>query len=173
MIGRMRSASGSCRESHRMQVIFPERRRERRYVTLKNAGIAFIALVVGFLLLSAWSAYRPHSAASGNSISSREQSSDSTSLRPAPMVVNEGSTDDHPGTDSLLLDASAVDQQRAAASAAQAASRAGEQTSFEHRTSQLGKGERITISGGSDGVQVHAEPKPADASTAPASQPPR
>ena len=161
MIRSTRSASGCGRESRRMKVIFPERRRARRYVTLKNAGIAGIAVVVAFLLLSVWAAFRPHSAASSNLISSRQQPSDSISIRHDPMVVNEGSIRDHPGTDSLLLDAGAVDQQRAAASAAQALSTALEQTNFEHRTSQLGKGQRITISGGSEGVQVHAEPMPA------------
>ena len=174
MIGRMRNASGCGRDSHRMKVIYPERRRERRYVTLKSAGIAGLALVIAFLLLSVWSAYRPHSAISENSIS-RVQTSDSTSTRPDPMVVNEGWIDDHPGTDSLLLDAGAVDQQQAAASAAQAPSTAVEETNFEHRTSQLGKRQRITISGGSEAVQLHVEPMPAAAPApqSPGPQPPR
>jgi hypothetical protein len=167
MIGRMRNASGAGRDSHRMQMIYPERRRERRYVTLKSAGIAGVALVVAFLLLSVWSAYRPHSAASDNSISSRMKTSDSTSTRPDPMVVHEGWVDDHPGTDSLLLDAEAVDRQQAAASAAQAPATAVEETNFEHRTSQLGKGQKITISGGSEAVQLHAEPIPAPQSPGP------
>jgi len=172
MISRMRNASG-CRDLHRMKVIYPERLRERRYVTLKSAGIAGLGLVVAFLLLSVWSAYRPHSAASDNSIFSRVQTFDSTSTRPDTMVVNEGWINDHPGTDSLLLDAEAVDQQRAAAFAAQAPST--EETNFEHRTSQLGKGQRITISGGSEAVQLHAEPMPAavPAPQSPGPQPPR
>jgi hypothetical protein len=136
------------RELHRLKVIFPERRREKRYLTLKNAGIAAIALVLAFVLLSVWSAVRPHSAASGEAISYREQASDSTSPRPEPMVVEEGSTNDHPGTDPRLLDAPAVEPATA------------EQTSFEHRTSQLGKGQRITISGGSGAVELHTEPIP-------------
>ena len=172
MIGRMQNASGAGRDSHRMKVIYPERRRERRYVTLKSAGIAGLSLVVAFLLLSVWSAYRPHSAISENSISSRVQTSDSTSTRPDPMVVNEGWIDDHPGTDSLLLDAAAVDRQQAAASAALAPSTAVEETNFEHRTSQLGKGQRITISGGSEAVQLRVEPLPA-AAPAPQSQGPQ
>jgi hypothetical protein len=171
MIGRMRNASGCGRDSHRMKVIYPERRRERRYVTLKSAGIAGVAVVVAFLLLSVWSAYRPDSAASENSISSHVQTSDLTSTRPDPMVVNEGWIDDHPGTDSLLLDAGAVSQQQAAAFAAQAPQAAVEETNFEHRTSQLGKGQRITISGGSEAVQLHAEPMPT-AAPAPQSQRP-
>ena len=141
------------RELHRMKVIFPERRREKRYLTLKNAGIAATALVLAFLLLSVWSAVRPHSAASGEAIPHREQPSDSTSPRPEPMIVDEGSTYDHPGTDPRLLDAPAVEP----ASVTPAQSIA-EQTSFEHRTSQLGKGQRITISGGTEAVELHAEP---------------
>jgi len=146
------------RELHRMKVILPERRREKRYLTLKNAGFAAIALALAFLLLSLWSAVRPHSATSGNSISYREQPFDSTSTRPEPMIVDEGSTYDHPGTDPRLLDTPAVEP----ASVAPAQSTA-EQTSFEHRTSQLGKGQRITISGGSEAVELHAEPMPAAA----------
>jgi len=175
MMSPTRSASGSGRESYRMKVIFPERRRERRYVTLKNAAIAGIAVVVAFLLLSAWSAFRPHSGASGNLFQSGVRSSDSTSDRHDPTIVNEGSIYDHPGTDSRLLDPGAQDQLRAAAagSEAQAPSTAAEQRNFEHRTSQLGKGQRITISGGSECVQVNAEPMPAPAHPIQPSQPPR
>jgi len=167
MMSPIRSASGSGRESYRMKVIFPQRRRKRRYVTLKNAGFAGIAVVVAFLLLSAWSAFRPHSGASSNLFQSVVRSSDSKLDRHDPTIVNEGSIYDHPGTDSRLLDPGAQDQLRAAApaSAAQAPSTAVEQRNFEHRTSQLGKGQRITISGGSEGVQVHAEPTPKPPST--------
>lgn len=160
-------ASGSGRGSLRMQVILPERRRERRYVTLKNAGLASIALVVVFILLSLWSEFRPHSGTSGNLFPSAVRPSDSTSARHDPTIVDEGSIDDHPGTDSLLLDPGAQDRLRAASagSAAQAPSTAVEQRNFEQRTSQLGNGQRITISGGSEGVQIHAAPMPAPAPT--------
>ncbi len=154
------------RELHRMQVIVPERRRRRRYVTLKNAGIAGIAVVFAFLLLSAWSAFRPHSAASRHLFSRDGQVSDSASTRHEPIVVNEGSTYDHPGTDSSLLDADAQDQLRAAVSQAPSTTAVVAQTNFEHPASQLGKGRRITISGGSEGIQVHSESMPATASSA-------
>jgi hypothetical protein len=151
------------RESHRMQVMYPERRSQRRYVTLKNAGIAGIVLVVGFLVLSAWSAFRPNSNASGNLFRIRVPPSDATTLRPDPIVIHEGSTNDQPGTNAVLLDPRAQDQLRPATApppATPAPSTTAEQMNFEHRTSQLGKGKRITISGGSEGVQVHAEPPP-------------
>ncbi len=164
-----------------MNIVFPERRRERRYVTLKNAGIAGIALVLMFLLLSVWSEFRPHSGASGNLFQSRMQPSNSISAPHEPTIVDEGSTYVPPG----LLDPKAQEQLRAAAAAAQALSTIVEQGNFEHRTSQLGKGQRITISGGPEGVQVHAEPMPAPAAATqtsetaapaqgiPAPQPPR
>lgn len=144
-------------------MMYPERRRERRYVTLKNAGIAGIALVVVFLVLTAWSAYRPDSNASGNLFRPRVPSSDAMTTRRDPIVIHEGLTNGHPETNAVLLDPRAVDQLRAPSvppSAAPAPSTTAEQMSFEHRTSQLGKGRRITISGGSEGVQVHAEPMP-------------
>jgi hypothetical protein len=148
-----------------MQVIFPERRRAKRYLTLKNAGIAAIVPVVAFLLLSVWPAF-PHSAVSGMLFPLRGHSSDSATIRHDPMIVYEGSIDHHSRPDSLLLDAAALDELRATpAVAAQAPSTALEQTTFAPRTSQLGKGQRITISGGSEGVQVHAEPMPVPAST--------
>lgn len=148
-----------------MQVIVPERRHERRYLTLKNAGFAGMAMVGVFILLSLWSAFRPHSRASAKLFPSRVHASDSAAARHDPTIVDEASAEDHPGTDSLLLDAGALDQLRAApqASVAQAPPTAVEQTNFEHRTSQLGKGQRITISGGSEGLQVHTEPMPATA----------
>ena len=154
------------RESRRMQVMYPERRRERRYVTLKNAGIAGIVVVVTFLALTAWSALRPNSNASGNLFRPRVQSSDSTNTRRASIVIPEGSTDDHRGTNAVLLDAGALDQLRPASPppAVPATSpTTAEEMNFEHRTSQLGKGLRITISGGgAEGVQIHAQamPKP-------------
>ena len=148
-------------------MILPERRRKRRYVTLKNAGLAGIALVVVFILLSLWSEFHPHSGLSGNLFQSRVQSSDERSAPHDLTIVDEGPSDGRPGADSLLLDPRAQDQLRAAAEggAASASSTAVEQRNFEHRTSQPGKGQRITISGGSEGVQVHAEPMPAPAST--------
>src|SRR2546423_1491165 len=102
------------RESHRMQVMYPERRRERRYVTLKNAGIAGIVVVVAFLALTAWSAFRPNSNTSGDLFRPRVQSSDSTTPRRESIVIHEGSTGDHPGTSAVLLDAGALDQLRPA-----------------------------------------------------------
>ncbi|MDQ6800460.1 MAG: hypothetical protein M3041_06435 [Acidobacteriota bacterium] len=148
-----------------MHVILPERRSKRRYVTLKNAGIVGIAVVIAFLLLSVWSAFRPHSGATGNLFTAPAQSSESASTRNDPMVVTEGSSADHPGTDPVLLDPGAQDQLRPApplsAPPAPAPPTAVEQTTgFEHRTSQLGKGKRVTISGGTEGVQVHTETTP-------------
>ena len=150
------------RESLRLQVVYPERRSDRRYVTLKNAAIAGVALVIAFLVLSAWSAFRPNSNASGNLFRLRVPPSDATTIRPDPIVIHEGSTNDHPGTNAVLLDAGALDQLRPPAPppAVPALSPTAEQMNFEHRTSQLGKGKRITISGGSEGVQVHTESPP-------------
>ena len=163
----LQCATASGRESRRMQVILPERRQERRYVTLKNAGIAGVGLVIAFLLLPVWSAFRPQSAAAGNLFRAPAHASDSTSTRTDPMIVGEGSIRDRPGTDSVLLDPEALGQFRAPAAAAIAPAPAArsttvEERNFEHRTSQLGKGRRITISGGAEGVQVHAQemPKP-------------
>jgi hypothetical protein len=104
----------NSRESYRMQVIFPERRQKKRYVTMRNAGIAGIALVVAFLALSAWSAFRPHSGVSGGLLQSPAGASDPTSIGHDPIVVSEGSIYDHPGTkDSILLDPQTQDQLRA------------------------------------------------------------
>ena len=117
-------------------------------MTLKNAGIAGSVVIVAVLLLSAWSAYRPHSAL----FSFREQPPDATSVRHEPMIVSEGSIYDHPGTDSSLLDAEAQAKLRAPVP---------EPSSATAAEPQLGKGQRITISGGSEGVQVHTVARPA------------
>ena len=74
------------------------------------------------------------------------------------MIVHEGSIDPDSRPDSLLLDADA--QQALRAPASQTSAAAVEQTDFEPRTSMLGKGQRITISGGSEGLEVHTEPMP-------------
>jgi hypothetical protein len=140
-----------------MTMIFPERRRSRRYLTLKNAAITGIALVAAFILLSIWSQWRPaHSGASGNLFEPRVLSSDSPSAHRARVaIVHEGSIDDHPGADSILLDARttlAADVSTAPTSTSSAL-----QEAFEHRESQLGKGQRIMISQGTDGVQMQVE----------------
>lgn len=164
-------ASASGRQSYRSQVIYPERRQRRRYLTLKNAGIAGIAMVVAVLLLSVWSAFRPHSASLSTLFSSGAPSSDSAAVRHDPMIVSEGSTYDHPGTDSSLLDADAQAKLRAPVPEPLTTTTVG-QTTFEQPASQLGKGQRITISGGSEGVQVHTEPLPAAAPSTQVQAPP-
>ena len=104
----------NLRDSYRMQIILPERRQKKRYVTMRNAGIAGIALVVAFLALSAWSAFRPNSGASSNLLQPPAGVSDSTSIGHDPIVVSEGSVNDYPGTkDSILLDPRAQDRLRA------------------------------------------------------------
>ncbi|HSP14788.1 MAG TPA: hypothetical protein VLV78_08550 [Thermoanaerobaculia bacterium] len=139
------------RDSHRMNIIWPERRRARRYLTLKNAGLAGAGLIALSIVLSLWSQFRPHSGASGDLMQSavRVRPYDSKPARHDLTIVDEGPITRQSETDSLPLDQGAEDQVPAL-----------EQTSLEHRTSQLGKGQRITISGGSEGVQLHAEPMP-------------
>ena len=154
-----------------MNMIFPERRHSRRYLTLKNAAITGIALVAAFMLLSIWSALRPaHSGASGSLLQSRVLSSPSPSARREPVtIVQEGSIYDHPGAVPFLVDpgtTQAADASLAASASASASlTAAAEQQSFEHRESKLGTGQRITISGGAEGVQVHAETMAPPAST--------
>jgi hypothetical protein len=164
-----------------MHFIWPERRRRRRYLTLKNAGLAVIVLIVAFILSSFWSEFRPHSRVSGDLLfEPRVQlhPPDSTPARHDLTIVDEGPIYGQASPDSLLLDQAAQDQLRAAAAGpAATASAAVEQANFEPRTSQLGKGRRITISGGSQGVQLHAEPMPAPAAAPlqpmPPPEPPR
>ncbi|HEY6138151.1 MAG TPA: hypothetical protein VI670_10355 [Thermoanaerobaculia bacterium] len=146
------------------RMIFPERRRSRRYLTLRNAARAAIMLVVAFILLSLWAAFRP--AHSGTSL--WEEGAASSTSTPAPRepfpVVREGSAGDYPpaGPIQILNESPAVPPapppipQR--------------QTTIEPREPQprLGNGQRIVISGGSEGVQVHVE----TATTAPAGTPP-
>jgi len=138
--------------------LFPERRRRRRLVTLKNAGVATVVLIVAFGLLSVWSALRPDSRGSNKAFSRVDTVFEPAPIRHDPMIVHEGSIDPDSRTDSLLLTADALKQLRAPASPSSAT--AVEQTSFEPRMSKLGKGQRITISGGSEGVEVHTDPMP-------------
>jgi hypothetical protein len=76
-------------------VIYPERRSGTRYLTLKNAARAAIALVVVFFLLSIWSAHRP--AHSGSSLGDlRATAPDSVVHREPYPVIEEGSTRNYP-----------------------------------------------------------------------------
>jgi hypothetical protein len=90
-----------------MKIIFPERRHGRRYLTLKNAAFAGIALIVGFMLLTVWSIYRPdHSPASGNLFEPRATQNEMPRHEPL-AVVEEGSIRDYPQAKSMLIDSAA------------------------------------------------------------------
>jgi hypothetical protein len=118
-------------------VNFPERRRSRRYLTLKNAAFAAATLVVAFILLSFWSALRP--AHSGTSLfEPRVASSESPAVPREPFaVVHEGSTDDYPRAASILNDAPVAPSPPPA-----------RKKNIERPAPQLGQGQRVTISGG-------------------------
>ena len=144
------------------RIIIPERRRSRRYLTLRNAARAAIMFVVAFILLSLWAAFRP--AHSGASL--WEQGAASSMSPPAPRepfpVVWEGSAGDYPPAGSIqVLNESPVVPPRPPPPP--------RQKTIEPREPQprLGNGQRIVISGGSEGVRVHVE-----TATAPAGTPP-
>ena len=143
-----------------MDVILPERRHGRRYLTLRTAGIVGATCVVVFLLLSIWAEFRPHSGTPRNAFESRAQPVDSSPARHDAMIVEEAPIDPQRKAEPNLLDSTAQDQLRAAAmqSAASEPSSGEEEKNFEHRPSQLGHGQRITISGGREGLQIRAEP---------------
>ena len=127
--------------------VFPERRRRTRWLTLKNAARAAIALIAAFLLLSIWSEFRP--AHSGNPLLQGRAAPEAQAVAREPFeVVREGSPRSYPVAGAIGNDASAPVRPTP------------ERQRIEPRESQLGKGKRIVISGGSEGVQVHVEPPP-------------
>ena len=131
-----------------MNMLLPERRHRRRTLTLKNAAITGIALVVAFILLSISSRVRQaHSAASGHLLESRVPSSESPSVHHGPVaIVQEGSVFDHQGTDSILIDAGTT----------RAAGVSGATTSSRPAVRQ----KKMTIPGGTEGVQMHVKTAP-------------
>lgn len=131
------------------RMIIPERRRRTRYLTLKNAARAAIVSVVAFILLSIWAAFRP--AHGGASLWEQQAApvSESPPVREPFPVVREGTIHDYPRAQLVVPDAPvppspAVARQKTAAP----------------RESPLGTGQRITISGGKEGVQLHVEAPP-------------
>ena len=134
------------------RMIIPERRRSRRYLTLKNAARAAIMLVVAFILLSLWAAFRPvHSGASLWGESAASSVPPPAPREPFP-VIREGSAGDSPPAGSIQL----LNDAPVAPSPAPPPPR---QKTIERREPQpkLGNGQRIIISGGSEGVSVHVE----------------
>jgi hypothetical protein len=123
------------------RMMIPERRSGTRYLTVKNAVRAAIVLVVAFFLLSLWSEFRP--AHSGGLERPLATSAD------APAAAREGSPNDYPRA---ALDVPAPTPapppppKRALAPAP-----------------RLGDGQRIAITGGKDGVEVHVDTTPAPA----------
>jgi len=129
----------------------PERRRGTRFLTLKNAVRAAVLLVVAFFLLSLWAEFRP--AHSGGFERPLATYTDSPAIAREPVpVVREGSPSDYPQAD-LDVPAPAPAPPPAPKRAAAPAPR-------------LGDGQRIAITGGKDGVEVHV-----DTVSAPANKP--
>jgi len=134
------------------RTFYPERRHGVRWLTLKNAARAAIMLVVAFFLLSIWSAFRP--AHSGNSVlQSREAAPDLPAVAPEPYdVVREGSTRSYPTAAVIGTDTT---------TAARPPAPPVQQKPLEPQESPLGKGKRIVISGGAEGVQLNVGTPPA------------
>jgi hypothetical protein len=127
------------------RMMIPERRSSPRYLTLKNAVRAAILLVVAFFLLSLWSTFRP--AHSGGFERPLATSTDPPAVAREPVpVVSEGSPNDYPRAD--LAPAPAPAPPPPPKRAPEPAPR-------------LGDGQRIVITGGNEGVQVHVDPAPA------------
>lgn len=142
-------------------LIYPERRSGTRYLTLKNAARAAIVLAVAFLLFSIWSRAHPRSGAS--LWESRAKSTDSQTVPHEQFpVVREGSPTNYPQEGTI---GPIVNNVPTASSPPPAAKK-----TIDPRAPQpqLGKGQRITISGGTEGVQIHVDTAPP-----PATQPPR
>jgi hypothetical protein len=125
------------------RLLIPERRRSRRYLTLKNAARGAILLFVAFILLSLWAAFRP--AHSGTSL--WEEGAASSVSSPVPRepfpVVREGSARDYPPAGPIQILNSPPPRKK----------------TIQPREPQprLGNGQRIVISGGSEGIRVHTE----------------
>src|SRR5439155_19571855 len=125
-------------------MIIPERRARTRVLTLKNATRAAIALVVAFILLSFWSAWRP--AHSGRSLlEPRAASAGPPAVPGEPLpVVSEGSVHDYPDAQLIVHDAPLPPPRPVA-----------RVNTLEPRQSPLGTGQKIMISGGSEGVHLY------------------
>lgn len=134
---------------------FPERRSSRRYLTLKNAALALPVLIVAFILLSLWSAWRPsHSGASV--LGSRAASSELPAVDREPFaIVGEGSTSDYPRDGSILNDDVPL------ALAPPAVPKETIALPEPQPPPPPTNGQRITISGGSKGVHLQVETAPA------------
>lgn len=131
-------------------MIIPERRARTRVLTLKNAVRAAIGLVVAFILLSFWSAWRP--AHSGRSLlEPRSASSEAPAVPGEPLpVVTEGSVRDYPDAQLTVHDAPPP----------LPAPPVARETTLEPAKSPLGTGQKIVITGGSEGIQVYVAPPP-------------
>jgi hypothetical protein len=126
-----------------------------RWLTLKNAARAAILLVVAFILLSLWSEFRP--AHSGDSVLEGRAASPAPQAAPREPfdVVREGSPGSYPSAGVIRSDP------MTAPPAARPAPPHAEPKPVEPQESPLGKGKRIAITGGAEGVQLHVDTPPA------------
>jgi hypothetical protein len=131
-----------------------DRRQHKRYLTLRNAGIAFAALVVLFIGISIRSEMQPRHADSFGRLLEREL----PKVETKPMEVVEEAppaVDDHTAADPMLVAPAAREQWLYDSSATTSASIAtiepvGAPITLSPRT----KGSRIAIVGGPEGVSV-------------------
>ena len=131
-------------------MIIPERRARTRVLTLKNATRAAICLVVAFILLSFWSAWRP--AHSGRSLLEPRAASSEPAAVPGESlpVVSEGAVHDYPDAQLIVHDAPPP----------LPAPPVARENTLEPAKSPLGTGQKIVISGGSEGVRLYVAPPP-------------
>lgn len=135
------------------RMMYPERRHGVRLLTLKNAARAAILLVVAFFLLSLWSEFRP--AHSGDSVLEDRALGEPQAVTREPFdVVREGSTRSYPPAGVIRSDPTT------AVPAVRPAPPKVERKPVEPQESPLGKGKRIVISGGAEGVQLHVDAPP-------------
>ncbi|HYU26201.1 MAG TPA: hypothetical protein VEO74_13425 [Thermoanaerobaculia bacterium] len=128
-------------------MIIPERRAGTRVLTLKNVVRTAIGLVVAFILLSFWSAWRP--AHSGTSLFEPRAASSEPSAVPGESlpVVIEGPVHDYPDAQLIVHNAPPPAPPVA-------------RETREPAKSPLGTGQKIVITGGSEGVHLYVAPPP-------------
>lgn len=122
-----------------------------RWLTLKNAARAAIALIAAFFLLSIWSEFRP--AHSGDSVLQGRAAPPEPQAVPRKAfdVVREGPTRAYPAAGVIGSDTTTT---------VPPATPPVERKPIAPQESPLGKGKCIMISGGPEGVQLHVGARP-------------
>lgn len=133
-----------------------ERRQHKRYLTLRNARIAFIAVVVAFAAITIQSSLRGKKSGEYGRLFGEQVQTAPIDVRKVEPVVEAPAVADHTAADPMLLAPAAREQLLGTPATTSAAVVTPEPPPFFAQPRPAGEGSHVAIVGGAEGVSIVA-----------------